>query len=1425
MTGFTGSQGIPGRIGFTGSQGEQGPQGPAGSGGTANVYPAFRTVRVIDSVGATKNIIADQLEDVFTLESGANVNLTVIDDDRIILSTQSPIGFTGSQGFTGSIGFTGSLGDTGFTGSFGLTGFGGSYGFSGSQGFTGSQGDLGNIGFTGSQGDSGPAGLPSQVPGPAGFTGSQGLIGFVGSQGPQGPQGTIGVQGTRGPLGFTGSNGETGFSGSVGDLGFTGSQGSTGTEGFAGSRGQSGYIGSRGFTGSRGVQGIAGPIGIRGYTGSRGTTGAIGETGFSGSRGAPGNTGYSGSRGPIGPQGQVGIGFTGSQGTQGFAGSQGGPAIAFRTFRTENPNGTTSLIIADQADDVMTFAAGSGMALDFNEATDTIVFSSTGGGTGGGGSANLSIINNEPVTGCSFIAYNTETGVLEYTPYDNSIYAQSSDLEFAFNQSTDYTNAMVLAEEFSRQNADLLIYTYVNENIQRIDAELASNVTVIYQYTDTANVYLQELIQSEANIRFTNDGILQDQINQLDDSLANVSSDFDGNVTAIYTTINQVDANSIARDNTLQDNIDVVASDLTIETASRIDGDQQVQANLNAAVGTIDVSLSDLESDLSDETNARVSADDILSARITTEAGRNDTQDGELGTLNSRVDELENSVSISTTYDSNLDQLGTVLSGLPDPGRFIPLDTDVVTDNWSNVSVISINTTDQANVYHFLDRIRSSDTLVMVSNTQSYARYEVIANVVIEVSGSISYANISVAPIDVRDSIVAGNGSNVSPGIYLTELYPAIASDVASSEYVDAQDNLRVLKTGDTMTGALNLYNDPQADLEAATKRYVDTRVERTGDTMTGKLTMASGGIELTDSSDVTVQDGDVKLINGELVTSTIRSPVDIDVIRVNKLQLRFRLGKISVFDKLIYDNVVTDWQTDDRSLVPKYYVDGVISDLDNVVEDVSTKVNRAGDTMEGGLIWDTGSADYNGDQAVLNVMDGSGISRFHVNKSGDIDTKSNLVFTKGTNQFIYKSSNSPLTFAVGGKDPENVMLKLSTEYQPNGGTEIRSVNVRETLVINGDTTAKRSIIFDGVGSLVHLSADMPRVQIGRTGVTLNGAVTVGDAIEPTGNVQLGYLAMSNRKIVGLQNPTDPQDAATKFYVDEAVTNISGEGLILNQVNTQTSATKVTGLGVGRDFEFVIDNDSGSGGGFKIFNSSTEESYLYTQNDSIRTTCSATTEFDILNLASGNQRYLAKNNISAFTERTTFKPKQNAEFYIQNAESSNANIFKILNFSGNEIFGADGEGVVRVPRAPTQDSHVANKKYVDDQIATIQVPSVETQNGGSSGSPTLIDLTKTVVALSNPNPAQRAYWRLPDGAEGQEITLTGSTNLSVTLSFLTIDNHVYISGQTFVLSQGQTWLPFRAATAQAVSAVHFVFSNGAWYASLSMLPSSQIIIS
>ena len=578
----------------------------------------FRTIRVVDDSGNTSQIIADQSEDVVTFEAGANVNLLVVDDDRIVVSTQSPIGFTGSRGYAGSIGFKGSQGDRGYTGSQGVRGFAGSFGYTGSIGFTGSQGfqgSRGNIGFTGSQG---PAGAPSQVPGPVGFTGSQGLFGYTGSEGPAGPQGNIGLTGSQGLQGYTGSRGVVGFSGSQGGVGFTGSVGYTGSIGFSGSRGSGGYTGSRGFTGSRGIQGIQGVQGLRGYTGSRGAQGQIGETGYTGSRGFVGSTGYTGSRGPIGPQGQTGVGLTGSVGPQGPQGPQGEPAEAFRTFRMENDDGSTSLIIADQPEDVMTFVAGDGMFIEFNEATDTITFVSKGG-NGGGGNANvipaLTVLNNEPGKD-SFIAYDSDTGVLEYTPIDISDLATQGNVDLVLRLSKDYTNAAVAAEAQIRADADQALGQYVQDEVNRIDAELASNVIVINDTIDQANVYLQGLIQLEANIRAISDITLQLQIDALTETAANILVDLDANVEILQQELQQIEANSIARDETLQANIDVVADGLAQEILDRIAGDQAVQDNLDANITLVNGRIDIVEQDLSDETNARISGDALLQGQI-----------------------------------------------------------------------------------------------------------------------------------------------------------------------------------------------------------------------------------------------------------------------------------------------------------------------------------------------------------------------------------------------------------------------------------------------------------------------------------------------------------------------------------------------------------------------------------------------------------------------------------------------------------------------------------------------------------------------------------------------------------------------------------------------------------------------------------------
>lgn len=51
----------------------------------------------------------------------------------------------------------------------------------------------------------------------------------------------------------------------------------------------------------------------------------------------------------------------------------------------------------------------------------------------------------------------------------------------------------------------------------------------------------------------------------------------------------------------------------------------------------------------------------------------------------------------------------------------------------------------------------------------------------------------------------------------------------ASVDYVNQQDALRVLKSGDTMTGPLVLFANPTATFEAATKQYVDSIISGSG--------------------------------------------------------------------------------------------------------------------------------------------------------------------------------------------------------------------------------------------------------------------------------------------------------------------------------------------------------------------------------------------------------------------------------------------------------------------------------------------------------------------------------------------------------------------------------------------------------------------
>ena len=175
-----------------------------------------------------------------------------------IMGNVGPIGERGPTGRTGPAGIMGKIGPTGFKGELGNTGPTG-LGATGPTGIKGEMGDTGPTGPTG-LGATGPTGFKGEI-GDTGPTGPTGL----GATGPTGFKGEIGDTGPTGPTGPTGLQGEIGNTGPTGPTGLQGDTGPTGPTGFKGEIGDTGPTGLQGEIGPTGPTGLKGDRGPPGY--------------------------------------------------------------------------------------------------------------------------------------------------------------------------------------------------------------------------------------------------------------------------------------------------------------------------------------------------------------------------------------------------------------------------------------------------------------------------------------------------------------------------------------------------------------------------------------------------------------------------------------------------------------------------------------------------------------------------------------------------------------------------------------------------------------------------------------------------------------------------------------------------------------------------------------------------------------------------------------------------------------------------------------------------------------------------------------------------------------------------------------------------------------------------------------------------------
>lgn len=136
---------------------------------------------------------------------------------------------------------------------------------------------------------------------------------------------------------------------------------------------------------------------------------------------------------------------------------------------------------------------------------------------------------------------------------------------------------------------------------------------------------------------------------------------------------------------------------------------------------------------------------------------------------------------------------------------------------------------------------------------------------------------------------------------------PTLTTDATTKSYVDTADGLRVLKAGDTMTGALVLHADPTLALGAATKQYTDAAPSAKTSTANSFVTPGTdlpvGTGSAVNYLDITLPDGVADfIVSGWFYVQQTAAAANTAFVRI--AQLDSGLGTLQSSDPIGLANV-----------------------------------------------------------------------------------------------------------------------------------------------------------------------------------------------------------------------------------------------------------------------------------------------------------------------------------------------------------------------------------------------------------------------------------------------------------------------------------------------------------------------------------------
>jgi len=257
-----------------------------------------------------------------------------------------------------------------------------------------------------------------------------------------------------------------------------------------------------------------------------------------------------------------------------------------------------------------------------------------------------------------------------------------------------------------------------------------------------------------------------------------------------------------------------------------------------------------------------------------------DPQSSKFGVTYTRTDEgvwVPTNTSVNLTAGSALSLSGNILNVNHGAGLAV------------NADVLEVNLDTAGGLEFLAGRLQVNLDGTTLTSTSNGVRVSdsVIANLndklsrteASSVTGAVSFdgtgtLRLNVTPVVAADAVNKGyvDTADVNLQSQVTTLQSQVTTlnvSPVTRTYVDAQDALRVLKAGDTMTGPLVLSGNPVANLDAAPKQYVDTTLNTHATDNTRHLTAAQN----TFLDAVTVSAVEVNQLSG--LTSNAQTQLD----------------------------------------------------------------------------------------------------------------------------------------------------------------------------------------------------------------------------------------------------------------------------------------------------------------------------------------------------------------------------------------------------------------------------------------------------------------------------------------------------------------------------------------------------------------------